>query len=126
MTSPTEADVIQLIAKWRACMAPDMQSSTTWQSDSTIVPTRAPDQESSTAGLPLELKDKEANDREDIADVVATPNPADRDAFIVWRAKVKSLTADQRREFLSHRHHDLASYVAEFEDIARKQGRRRA
>lgn len=99
---------------------------TTWQSDSTIISTSLPDQGSSSAELPLELKDKEPNIREDIADVVATSNRADGDAFIVWRAKVKGLTAEQRREFLSHKHDDLASYVSEFEDIARRQGRRRA
>jgi hypothetical protein len=56
---------------------------TTWQSDSTIISTSLPDQGSSSAGLPPELKDKEPNAREDIADVVATPNQADGDAFIV-------------------------------------------
>jgi hypothetical protein len=102
-----------------------VRSRTTWQSDSTLISTSLPDQESSNAGLPL-VKDKEPNASEGIADIGATSNRSDGDAFIVWRAKVKGLTAEQRREFLAHKHDDLASYVSEFEDIARRQDRRRA
>jgi len=58
--------------------------------------------------------------------VGATSNRSNGDAFIVWRAKVEGLTAEQRREFLEHKHDDLASYVSAFEDIATRQDRRLA
>jgi hypothetical protein len=51
---------------------------------------------------------------------------ADRDGFNVWRGKVRSLTPQQRKQFLAHKHDDLASYLADLESIARNQGARRA
>lgn len=83
-------------------------------------------QESSCVGLPLRAKAKTPSIREDTTDDAATPKQAGEDAFILWKAKVKSLTAEQRREFLSHKRDDLASYVSEFKKIATKHGQRRA
>lgn len=103
-----------------------VRARTTWQSDSTLVSTSLPDQGSSSAVSSLELQNKEPNVREDTAAIGATSDRSAGDAFVVWRSKVRGLTASQRREFLAHKHDDLASYVSEFEDIARRQDRRLA
>jgi hypothetical protein len=39
----------------------------------------------------------------------ASSQPANRDGFNAWRAKVRSLTPQQRRQFLAHKHVNLAS-----------------
>ncbi len=54
-----------------------------------------------------------------------TPSAAG-EGFAAWRDKVKSLTPQQRKEFLAHKRDDLSAYVQEFENIAKSQGRRRA
>ena len=54
-----------------------------------------------------------------------TPSPSTGEGFAAWREKVKSLTPQQRKEFLAHKRDDLSAYLREFEGIAQSQGGRR-
>ena len=99
---------------------------TTWQSDSTLMSASVHNEGSGNTDLPVASKEEEFNVGDGIAVGGAISDRPERDVFVVWRRKVEGLTQEQRREFLAHKHNDLASYVSEFEDIARKQGRQRA
>ena len=58
-------------------------------------------------------------------DVTPTPSSPGGEGFAAWREKVKSLTPQQRKEFLAHKRDDLSAYLREFEGIAQSQGGRR-
>ena len=81
----------------------------------------------STGLTDLEPSQNESNALGSVTAIGATSSALERDAlerdaFAVWRSKVQGLSAEQRKEFLAHQRDGLASYVSEFEDIARRQG----